>query len=305
MVARLCQDRKINVNELFDLGSGHSKAALHAAATGGDLKVHQELVSHGANGHADVNLGYLSGFTLLYQAVLLEKLEIAEFLQKHGAIVDPVLATRCLAHALARPKTEIVEFLVSHGAEINGQDMHPLHIATRSKQLDNVKFLMIKKGLNVHAQDESGYTPAQIAATVGWLEGLKFFMKETGIKPNPDWKDAAFEIFMHSEDPEEAATIKYLIDNELIHIDSRDSDGATLLYRAWELGRMKTVEVLLPRTANPVARSRAGETRWDIAMMAEKPWNVSKYRNLPSVHSQGQDRKCSPRLDFRHVKPGT
>ena len=311
MIARLCQDSNVNVNGLFDTGRKYSKAALHAAAKNGHLEVYQELVRRGANievqsangfrpihfavemghlkivedlvkRHADVNLSYSDEVTLLYKAVHREHLEIANLLQEHGAIVDAVGATRCLPKALARQHTEIVELLVSHGADINDQDLHPLGIATRSKQLNNVKFLT-EQGANLDAKDGSGYTPAQIAATVGWLEGLKFFLENFGIEPNLDWKGAAFAIFMNSKDPEgTATTIEYLIDRGLIHIDSRDSDGAPLLYRAWELGQTRTVEVLLAETANPVARSRAGETRWEIAMRAGKQWRVSKIKEFAS-----------------------
>ena len=309
-VERICRDREVNVNELLDIG-GVRKAALHLAASHDRLGVLQVLIDHGAdievksspNGwtpiheavelrhldivkalvarHADVNIPYPNGMTPLYKAVYYENLVIASFLQEHGAAVDSDRATHCLPRAAARPRLDVVQFLVNHGADINDPNTCPLGMATRHKRINNVKYL-VDRGADVDIQDIFGYVPAQIAAACGWVEGLRYFMEEVGVRGDLNWKDAAFELFLGSEDSQSAATVEYLIDNGFIDVDTQDSAGATLLYRAWERGRTCTVNTLLAKTSNPISRSRTGETIWDLARMAGKPKLLDEIENLAS-----------------------
>ena len=335
-------DREVDVNELYE-ADGIRKAALHLAAKLGHLEILQELIKYGANievqtshadwrpvheaveysqfniikalvnRHEDTNVAYPRGMTLIYKALFRERIDIAKFLQQHGAAVDPVCATNCLPRAVARPNLGVIELLVDHGADINDPDKQPLCMATRCERIDNVR-LLVKCGAKVNIKDPSGYVPAQIAASRGWLEGLKFFMNEGRVKRNLDWLSAAFELCSPgwgSGDKRSASTIKYLSDRGFIDVDSQDSKGATLLYTAWQLGWQKTVRMLLEKTSNPICRSRTGETTWDIALMAGQAKPLSWITDFAVECSRGPRKKkfsatclssCSDRRRILHRK---
>ena len=110
---------------------------------------------------------HLKETTLLDIAIILNKVEIVEFLISKGANINKVDADgiTTLHSALILSKIEIAELLISKGSNINDPDkkgMTPLHSAALSTNLKIVE-LLISKGANTNAKNLEGKTPIDYA----------------------------------------------------------------------------------------------------------------------------------------------
>ncbi|MDQ8182659.1 ankyrin repeat domain-containing protein [Pelagicoccus sp. SDUM812005] len=124
------------------------------------------------------------GMTLLQQAVMRKKSEIALFLLQEGA--DPNAKTKSgqtTAHlAVTRNLPELCRALAEAGVDLGARDKQgwtALHLAAAKNQASSVRAL-IESGADVNALSEAGGTPLHEAAASGGEEVLSLLL-EAGV----------------------------------------------------------------------------------------------------------------------------
>jgi ankyrin repeat protein len=125
------------------------------------LEAVRYLAAHGA----DVNAATQGGFTVLESAVIPNNIGLVDLLLSLGS--DPSSA---LDSAIGRSRVVIVERLIAAGAHIEGQDRRsgfsPLEKAILRRDVHIVD-LLIRKGANVNAPNQSGQRPLSLAKRRG------------------------------------------------------------------------------------------------------------------------------------------
>ena len=162
------------IGQYLDIISAFSSAPpLHRAATRGQIKEVNALVSKGADVNAQSEL---FGIPLL-AACAGGNLEVVKFLVSKGADVNAKsepFGTLLLA-ASAGGNLEVVKFLVSKGADVNAQSFDgitPLHIVVSTGNMDVAKFLISKRA-DINAKDCRGWTPLDYARSTDMAKYLE------------------------------------------------------------------------------------------------------------------------------------
>ena len=145
----------------YESRSSARKYLLHDAVYLGDLQRVQKLIEKGY----DINSENEFGYTVLYFATAMEKLDFIEFLIATGANVNAISSgegetTLHLVigqlHSEADLLYKIAEILLEHGANPNipdGQVLTPFHIAITTRSEKAVK-MMLNHGADVNLPDD-------------------------------------------------------------------------------------------------------------------------------------------------------
>ncbi len=138
----------------------------------GQTTIAELLISAGADVNAH-NTGFTGeNRTVLHNAVIEGKKEVAELLIANGAYVDA--ATNLALHtplivAARKGNRDMVELLISKDANVNAADFNavtPLYNAVVSGDLDTVQ-LLVSNGADVHAKILGGESPLHATAYTG------------------------------------------------------------------------------------------------------------------------------------------
>ncbi|ESN94117.1 hypothetical protein HELRODRAFT_193840 [Helobdella robusta] len=199
----------------------------------------------------------------------------------------------------------VLHTLLRAGCDINMLDKNQwsmVHCAAYHGRLGCLQ-LLVRWGGSVEEVDGMGNTAAHLAATSGHLSCLKFIMGEHKSKWNNCLKDRNNNgetalMLAHQynkqhvveyiknlqwevEHPEEAKSASFpahlaaytgdlehlvmLIDNQVVHIDERDDNGATPAHKAAGQGHLDILQWLIEHDANTRIKNKAGESVVDVA----------------------------------------
>jgi ankyrin repeat protein len=215
--------------------------------------------------------------TPLHVACYFAQLTVVDFLMESGANVesDDGAGQAPLSYAANNGTLDVVKSLVSHHAKIDRTDTEnwsALHFAAdRSDGLDIVKYLLANRANdNIRIRGGDRFVAAQIAASNGQVDVLKYFLETIGVRKGIGWSLAAFYLINDDGIPENQAQemIALLLDNRLVDINWRDPHGGTYLRAAIHKRNQSTVLSLLQRSANPLARDMYGK------MALQAAWEV-------------------------------
>ena len=156
------------------------ECALQRAIEYGNLKNVLDVIETGA----DINISTWYMTSPLHYAIDKAKLEVVQFLVKHGADINYSsksprgYSSTPLSHAVKQGKQDIVQYLIESGADVNYGDLYkktPLHFATEGN-LCIVEYLL-KFGANVNSRDSNKETPLHWAVKNRNLDVVQYLVK--------------------------------------------------------------------------------------------------------------------------------
>ncbi|KAL3095185.1 hypothetical protein niasHT_023006 [Heterodera trifolii] len=236
--------RGANISQTNGLGF----SALHSAAVGGHSEVCELLLEAGA----DVNQRKPDGTTPLMEASLRKHLNVAKCLvEKGGADMEFASSSghTALTYAAFSGQLDFVRYLLAHGALINGTDIadaSPLHYAVFGRHLD-VCAALVEAGIDVKQQaGKSGITALHAAYLVNDLNIVKFLVEKAGV--DLEIRDASGRTaLMGAAFEGQADIVKYLVMKKA-RIDWKDENGDTAIDYAEKRGHTKIVKILRAET---------------------------------------------------------
>jgi len=150
---------------------GFYVSPLAAALVMGHFEIAQLLYQHGA----DVDVQGHRKRTLMYGASCTERLEVVQWLLRHGAdpnALDSKDNWTPLHEAAALGEFEVAQTLLQHNADTNIQNRNgeiPLHLASQYGRSIVVR-LLLEQGSDANARRKDGSTPLHLASRHGMLE---------------------------------------------------------------------------------------------------------------------------------------
>ena len=254
-----------------DLGARgeHHETPLHAALDKGHLDIVLLFLDRGAS----VDSRDLLRRTALYKASSRGYAKVLQCLIDHGA--DPnaecddkdgwrKVKWTALYVASKNGRLDIARTLVEHGADMNHQDnfgRSPLHIASRNQSTDLAR-LLLDHGANPNASDTWGVTALHEASTQGQTT-LVMSLLEYGA--NVDARDKQGSTPLHFATRAGHLQVVQLLLDHGADVNKQGRDRWTALHEAAVEGRVRILEVLLEHDVNLRARTRWGETPFQLA----------------------------------------
>jgi cytohesin len=245
----------LNVNASYRIPIGHERFSrarltpLEAAIEGGDLHTVKLLVSCGAK----INNIKGTSSLPLFRCARLNRLELAEFLLRHGADVNAEQSsTTAFKVAASCGYQQMMLLLLRYGANVNAQlESTSALEAAVSRGADGMVELLLSHGANVYMESERSRLLDN--AVSGGHTGAIMLISRYSVDP---WKEAGhktrFKIIALRNDVEEIQSyMPHHIRNPEI-----DDFGGLLQYAACH-GRKEVVEMLLDRGADVNLRSGA------------------------------------------------
>jgi ankyrin repeat protein len=248
---------------------------LHAAAYWGRLETARVLLGYGANIGAETD----HGETPLHIVSRGEYgspedgVGIARLLLNHGVDVharDKDYDT-ALHWAAFKGRPEIAGLLLDHGASTNMENEWgetPLHLVSRckydtQKDIVNVVRLLLKRGVDVHAQDKNHDTALHSAAFRGRLGIVKVLLDHSSnVDTENDQRDSPLVYGLRGEycfqEPTLCGTHNVPVHSVLTNAQNKQHN--TALHLACYSGRVEIAQMLLEHGANTSTKNEQGET---------------------------------------------
>uniref|UniRef100_S4RTC7 RING-type E3 ubiquitin transferase n=1 Tax=Petromyzon marinus TaxID=7757 RepID=S4RTC7_PETMA len=238
LISEAAQGNVGNVQKLVQLFPGQINAqqegrtALHVAAHQGHIDVARALLKAGAS----TEIGDDKGNTALHYAAHGNEAAMAGLLVSHRARVNSRNhAGRTALHLAARKGYgEVARTLCEHACDVNTQDStknSPIHDAIAENYEEVIEALTSVKTLDLERQNESGFTPLQLAA----FKGSKL-------------------------------AVQRILAKSPKLVDEQKSDGFAPLHLAAYNGRLDVVHILIKQGRSAVnARTCGGQTALMLA----------------------------------------
>ena len=207
---------------------------LHMAVVNDHLGIAKFLLDNGASLSAQDNFGA----TPLHTAAENGRTEIAKLLLEYGADVnarDQMGRTPLLVRVSKNEQLEMYTALLNSKANVHATDIYgntPLHSATTSSVNKLILNRLVKEGADVDARNEDGVTPLSLAVENDLLDQIAFFVN-LNADINAKDKQKMSPLLKAINTVNETKNLAIL--QELItpnNVDSRDSDGNTVLHQA-------------------------------------------------------------------------
>jgi cytohesin len=275
------------VRELIEEGADvnaegrRGETPLHAAAAKGHKEIAELLIAKGAEvdanrpgytpltwaiwnddrdiimlllkSGADANFDPENDGPAIFYSVWNEDVELAKLLLAHGAKLDVKGGDgwTVFRHSVSQGSQELVEYFLSRGATAP-----QFHLSACLGDLDRVKSL-VKKGIDVDAKDETGWTPLYWAASMGREEVAEFLIgngADIDVRTNDDRTP------LHQAARSGAAKLVELLVSKGADSNTRDEDDSTPLHWAATGGHKNVVELLIASGAEVKAKEKSGNT---------------------------------------------
>lgn len=166
----------------------------------------------------------------------------------------------------------IVEFLLKRGVNIDAQDRQgetALMCASRYERKDIVK-LLLDKGANIEARNNAGWTALMEASRFEHEDIVELLLDHGADTETVDQE--GFTVLLYACRHEHKNIVELLL-NRGANIEARNNNGDTALMEASWYGCKNIVELLLNRGANIEAQNKSGKT----ALMNASQWG---YENI-------------------------
>ncbi|MCJ7454471.1 MAG: ankyrin repeat domain-containing protein, partial [Wolbachia endosymbiont of Homalodisca vitripennis] len=227
-----------SVNEADENG----ETPLHLASWDGHLGILQHLINNGAN----IGTKDSSGKTPLDIARDKGHNNIVQYLQQTQLTLDKQLLI-----AIGNNDLNKVIGLVNLGASLDAKDEYgwtSLHLAASQGYLEVTKFL-VGKGTNINAKDKNGKTPQDIAIDQKH-DSVAVYLQQTQLGLNEQ-----LLVAVRSNDVNK---VKDLV-SKGASVDTKDSDGWTLLHHTARRGYLEVAEFLIEKGADINAEDKYGK----------------------------------------------
>ncbi len=227
-----------SVNEADENG----ETPLHLASWDGHLGILQHLINNGAN----IGTKDSSGKTPLDIARDKGHNNIVQYLQQTQSSLNRELLTAVRGGDLNKVKD-----FIGRGASLDAKDEYGrtlLHWASWNGNLDAVKYL-IGEGASIQAEDRDGKTPLDIAIDQRH-DSVAVYLQQTQLDLN---KQLLFAVRGNDFNK-----VKDLV-SKGASVDTKDSDGWTLLHHTARRGYLEVAEFLIEKGADINAEDKYGK----------------------------------------------
>jgi ankyrin repeat protein len=149
------------------------------ASAKGHVEVVKSLIEKGAN----VNIKNENGTTALNMALSEKKVETADILRAHGAILDSRTVKVISAEMIEAAKfgfLDRIKLFLAAGLDVDTKDKTgatALMVACHSGELEMVKFLL-ERGANVNAKNTRGITALMLSSDMTDIEMMQFLLEK-------------------------------------------------------------------------------------------------------------------------------
>ncbi|KAM8945439.1 ankyrin repeat and SOCS box protein 3 [Pelodytes ibericus] len=254
------------------------------AARGGDIKSLKKLIKKGCSVDVPDNRGWMpiheaafsnsshclqllintapsrsyiksktfEGETALHLAAKSGSVRCAQLLLQAEADPDEVTneETTPLFLAVENGHEDVVKLLIKTKAKINGphscSGWNPLHQASLMERTDIMQ-LLLESGVDKECEDDFGITPAFIAAQYGKYESLSLLISH-GADINCQAKDKATPLFIAAQEGHDKCAELLLVRGADPNLYCNDESWQLPIHAAAQMGRSKTLALLLPVT---------------------------------------------------------
>lgn len=237
------------------------EAALHSAASSGDIAQVKSLIAGGA----EVNRKGKRGFTALHWAVKANRKDAAKLLISAGVNVNARTGSQGwtpLHIAVMNGNKEMTKWLLNKEADINAQNKNnaltALLIAITTNKPDIAETLL-ENGADIATSDGDGKTPLHKAAGQGRTEIARLLItKGADVNPKNDWGATP----LHYASMYGHTSVAQLLIEKGAEVRAKTNyDWTPLLYAA-RAGSKHTVELLLSKGADVNAEDNQGSVLW-------------------------------------------
>lgn len=213
--------------------AGTYYAAVHMAASKGNIRIMQALLAAGA----DINLP-----------------------NKHPQRETP------LFNPIHLGSVQMARFMIEKGANVNARTSHGysvLHAAANSHE-NSLKIvrLLVKHGADVNAAAKNETTVLRSAAIASNSEVVEFLLKSGA---NPEAQTAGSTVISQAIANDDEETVKVLLKYRVSLTNRKPHDGFAPLHDAAYYGNMTIVKMLLAAGANPSFPTTNGKLADEIA----------------------------------------
>ena len=248
---------------------------LHTAVTAGKPDILMYLIEKGA----DLNLKNKNGLSPLFTALDRGKNNIAVVLIEHGADVNiKGYGGSTLLHMAARGGSkELARMLIDKGININETDRSgntALHNVFETNSLSRERIelvkMMIGKGADINAKNREGGTPLIIALQKRFSEAAEYMIENNNtFAALPDGKS----VLHWAASAGKNDIIEKLLENG-VDVNEKTPDGNTALYYARKYGNIKTADILLKYSAEPVNVNELPGLKKDVNINEAVIWHT-------------------------------
>ncbi|MEZ0226560.1 MAG: ankyrin repeat domain-containing protein [Alphaproteobacteria bacterium] len=258
-MAEYLLSRGANANE----GGASGETPLHFAATQGNIEMLKLLCAHGAAPGLQLQTKQKK-FTALECAIDAGHEDAAHYLVLQGALPNLVDAAGKTALHLSVEKGSpgLARMLVEEGhADLNKREEGcvdaPLQSALYGGAITTVREL-VRLGADTAIKDKSGRTPLHIAAWVGSLDLVRYFMEE--VLPSENAPDTFSGALYDAVFYEHVKVAQYLLASGKADPNRPTASGETVLNTAILQSEPAVVAALLEAGADPVRPDKKGRT---------------------------------------------
>lgn len=170
-----------------------------------------------------------------------------------------------LHYAATLQDSEIASWLIRNGLDVNAQNnsgKSPLHLAVEYNRFKNAK-LLIENHANLELQNQFGDTPLHIATLKSYYD-IAILLLDNKADPNTKNQYNGYTALHIATEQNSLEEVYYLIKNGA-NIDEKDKSGETPLIIASKFGWTDIVKVLLDNDADIDARDNYGRTALHMA----------------------------------------
>lgn len=293
--------------------SNRGLTALHRAAGRGYIDIMQFLLDKGA---AKVDCTTQDGWTPLHGSASSGRFVAVSLLLNYGSDIHWAGRDgRTVLHRAAQSgNLETVEILMGRGAKADvmkadGAGDLPLHIAAREGYTEIINRLLAIKDLQqpqLSSVNERGWTPLQVAQLSG-LYAPERCLQEHARYLCGDSSSSNKDVITEAIHADDADTVCQFLDTkDVVDIEFRDTQGRTLLHRAFHAGAYNTAAALLSRGADAHSRvtsdaATGGNNGWQAIHFAALSGNPRAVQLCLDHDADGNARTGRQKTPFHHA----
>ncbi|XP_018119880.1 ankyrin repeat and SOCS box protein 3 isoform X1 [Xenopus laevis] len=217
-----------------------------------------QLLINSAPSRSYIKAKTFEGESALHLAAKSGSVRCAQILLQAGADPNEVTneETTPLFLAVEGGHKEVVKLLLKNKANINGSHScsgwNPLHQASLMERRDII-LLLLENGVDKECEDDFGITPAFIASQYGKYESLNLLLLHelhyvSGANADCQAKDKATPLFIAAQEGHDKCVGLLLAKGADPNLYCNDDNWQLPIHAAAQMGRSKTLDLLLPVT---------------------------------------------------------
>jgi ankyrin repeat protein len=257
---------------------------LHGAAFWGKLEIVKVVLDHGANAMLKTKKGETALHLVSRGEYHSEEhgVSVVQLLLERGVDVNAQdkVAWTSLHCAALKGMLKVTQVLLDHGANAKLETEEgetALHLVSGGKYDSeehgvSVVRLLLKRGVDVNAQDKVAWTSLHCAAFKGMLKVAQVLLDcGANAKLETEKGETALNLASLGEyDSEEnGVSVVRLLLRRGVDVNAQDKDAWTSLHWAAFKGRVEVAQVLLDHGANAKLETEKGETALNLASLGE------------------------------------